>query len=532
MIWLPTTEGYITKGYVPPTLDLKRELAIIVPVYGSIEKSRPIGCLLITQIGSQKKFERLFESARFGDSGEFYAVDRRGYLITESRFIDQLRTAGMVDNQPDSLSAGVVRVADPGGNITAGFRPSMATLEEWPLTHAARTTIAGRSGRDFEGFADYRGVRVVGAWHWLDELGFGVIAQVDYEEVFSILVPLRRAYWLLIGLLGLTLLWCTVISFALVSARHAAGIAAQIGPYKIERKIGEGGLGQVFLATHVLLKRPTALKLLKPETLNANNQRRFDREIQLASSLTHPNTIEIFDYGKTADGGFYSAMEFVDGLNLTQVVDLAGPQRPERVIWILSAACRSLREAHARGMIHRDIKPENIMLCCQGGEADTVKVLDFGLAREINDPQGRVTETQILVGTPMYIAPERITDPTCIDARSDVFSLGVVAYYLLTGREPFEAADAIEALADTLQNIPPPASNYAPWAIPTKLDRLVAQCQAKDVNDRVGSVDEFLQQLNEIECEGVWTPEQAAAWWWNHAPDVAERSHLTSVRDS
>ncbi len=532
VIWLPTTDGYITKGYEPPAGDLERELAVIVPIYGSTEQSRPIGCLLISEIGLQRKFEELFESARFGASGEFYAMDRHGYLMTESRFLDQLRDAGMIDRKPDSTSAGVVRVADPGGDITTGFRPSIATLNELPLTQAARATTAGRSGRDFEGYVDYRGVTVVGAWHWLDEFGFGVIAELDYQEAFESLVPLRRAYWLLLGLLGLALLWSTVISIALVTARHAAGIAAQIGPYRIERKIGEGGLGQVFLATHVLLKRPTAIKLLKPEVLNATNQRRFDREIHLASSLMHPNTIEIYDYGTTAEGGFYSAMEFVDGLNLAQVIDLDGPQRPERVVWILSEACRSLREAHARGLIHRDIKPENIMLCCQGGEADTVKVLDFGLAREINEPQGRVTETRILVGTPMYIAPERITDPTCIDPRSDVFSLGVVAYYLLTGREPFAAADAMEALAGTMSNEPSPASKNAPWAIPDQLDRLVTQCQEKNVDDRVSSIADLLQRLGEIEFEGVWTRDDAARWWWNHAPDIAERSNLPPIRVS
>ena len=530
VIWLPTTDGYITKGYAAPEGDLSPELAIIVPIYGSTEQSRPIGCLLISEIGLQRKFEDLFESTRYGVSGEFYAMDRRGYLMTNSRIADQLRDVGMIDGKPGSLSAGVIRVADPGGDITEGFRPSLETIEELPLTYAARAAIAGRSGSNFEGYSDYRGVKVVGAWRWLDEFGFGVIAELDYQEAFESLVPLRRAYWLLIGLLCLALLWCTAVSFAWVRARNAAGIAAQIGPYKIERKIGEGGLGRVFLATHVLLKRPTALKLLKPETLNAINQRRFYREIHLASSLMHPNTIEIYDYGKTAEGGFYSAMEFVDGLNLAQVIDLDGPQRPERVIWILSEACRSLREAHAGGLIHRDIKPENIMLCCQGGEADTVKVLDFGLAREINDPQGRVTETRILVGTPMYIAPERIADPTCIDPRSDIYSLGVVGYFLLTGREPFAAGDAMEALAGAMNNEPPPASKYAAWAIPAKLEALVTQCQAKNVAGRISSVAELLQGLSEVECDGDWTREHAARWWQIHAPDIAERSNLPQTR--
>ncbi len=246
----------------------------------------------------------------------------------------------------------------------------------------------------------------------------------------------------------------------------------------------------------------------------------------------HRNTIEIYDYGPTSEGGFYSAMEFVDGLNLTQIVELDGPQRPARVVWILIEACRSLREAHSRGLIHRDIKPENIMLCCQGGEADSVKVLDFGLAREINQPLTRFTEAQILVGTPMYIAPERIADPTFIDARSDIFSLGVVAYYLLTGREPFAVDDAVEALAATLQNDPPLVSQDAPSKVPVALEELVYQCQSRDMDNRVSSITELIERLAEIDCGESWPREQAARWWWQHAEQIAIRSNLPKTATS
>ena len=380
VLCLPTTARHITKGYVPPAEEKKPELAVFVPVFAVDDPSRPIGCLSISGFGSQNKFEELFQAAQFGESAEFYAIDRRGYLITESRFPEQLRCAGLIEDDPNSFAGGIVRVADPGGNLADGFRPA-GELLEMPLTHAAAAAVAGHTGQNYDGFNDYRGVEVVGAWDWLDEFGFGVIGQMDRSEAFESLRPLQQAYGILIALLGLSLLGWMAASMALVRARQAAGIAAQIGPYKINKKIGEGGLGQVFLATHTLLKRPTALKLLKPAEVNAKNERRFEREIHIASSLMHRNTIEIYDYGKTPDGGFYSAMEFIDGLTLNQMVDLDGPQRPERVVRILGEICGSLKEAHARGLIHRDIKPQNIMLCCQGGESDSVKVLDFGLAR-------------------------------------------------------------------------------------------------------------------------------------------------------
>ncbi|MDB4539693.1 serine/threonine protein kinase [Saprospiraceae bacterium] len=527
---LLTTERHITKGLVPPPVEKKPKLAIFVPVYAVGDSSRTIACLSVFDSGSQNRFEDLFQAAQFGESAEFYAIDRRGYLITESRFPDQLRDTGLIGDDPNSFTGSVVRVADPGGDITAGFQPE-GELLEMPLTHAAASAVAGHSGQNYEGFNDYRGVEVVGAWEWLDDFGFGVIGQMDRSEAFESLRPLQQAYGLLIALLGLSLLGWIAASMALVRARQAAGIAAQIGPYKIDKKIGEGGLGQVFLATHTLLKRPTALKLLKPEEVNAKNERRFEREIHIASSLMHRNTIEIYDYGKTRDGGFYSAMEYIDGLTLNQMVDLDGPQRPERVVRILGEVCGSLKEAHARGLIHRDIKPQNIMLCCQGGESDSVKVLDFGLARDIEQNQWRVTDTQMLVGTPMYIAPERIVDSTCIDPRSDIFSLGVVAYFMLTGQEPFDAKDAIEALSSTLQQEPPSVSENSPWSIPGKLELLVNQCQAKKIEDRVNSIEDLLHLLAEVRCEQQWTSENASRWWWQHAPEMAERSAVSRVED-
>ena len=213
--------------------------------------------------------------------------------------------------------------------------------------------------------------------------------------------------------------------------------AKQIGPYELEKKIGEGGIGEVYLARHALLRRPAAIKLLKKRSINPETLDRFEREVRQTSRLTHPNTVEIYDYGHTPTGTFYYAMEYLPGLTMAQLIQEEGAIVPRRVVHLLDQVCASLSEAHAKGLIHRDIKPQNIMLCERGGIYDTVKVLDFGLVKDVSDPENiQHTAPDQLGGTPMYIAPERIRDPSRNDARTDLYAVGTVAYNLLTGSNP------------------------------------------------------------------------------------------------
>jgi serine/threonine-protein kinase len=342
-----------------------------------------------------------------------------------------------------------------------------------------------------------------------------------------------------VGVTG-TSLWCvTVILIATVTSRVIYGLRAQVhaaqrlGQYVLEEQIGEGGMGTVFRASHVLLRRPTALKLLRPERAGAATLARFEREVRLTSRLTHPNTIVVFDYGKTPGGLFYYAMEYLEGIDLERLVARHGAQPPARVAHVLEQACGSLAEAHAAGLVHRDIKPSNLMLCERGGVPDVVKVLDFGLAKEIVDGDASLTGGDTVIGTPLYLAPEAIRDPHGVDARADLYCLGAVGYTMLTGAPPFNAASVIDVCAAHLHQAPAPPSARAPWPIPPRLEALILRCLAKDPDDRPASAAALREEL--LDC-GVrpWSEREARAWWAEHrgdTPPPSPATHLTITVD-
>jgi serine/threonine-protein kinase len=278
--------------------------------------------------------------------------------------------------------------------------------------------------------------------------------------------------------------------------------------------IGEGGMGQVYRARHSLLKRPTAVKVLKPGHDTPAMLARFEREVQLSSQLTHPNTIEIYDYGRTPDSVFYYAMEYIDGLNLAQVVALAGPLPSARVIHILRQVCGSLREAHALDLIHRDIKPQNIMLACRGGEADVIKVLDFGLVKQVAHVGAVGTSSQtVLAGTPLYMSPERLLDQHAVDARSDIYSVGAVGFKLLTGEDPFSADSPASLFSQILELPAPRPSEHTKDAIPQALDDLIVSCLAKRADDRPSGAAMLLEVLAGLAATEPWSQQQAFDWW-------------------
>ena len=511
--WMPSRNGFITQGFELPETIEKPGMALIVPVREGDQ--RPIAAVLLYSPRLQRQFEELLHKARLGDTGEAYAIGSDGFLISESRFMTDLKEANLVDDTPEAFSAQIVRVSDPGGNLLDDHSPTTAK-SEWPLTEAAAAVTTQRDGGNFTGYRDYRGVDVIGVWKWLPRYRFGIIAELSRNEAYSALSPLVKSFSVILGALGLVGLLAILTSLALVRAKQDAGIG-RVGPYTLKNLIGEGGFARVYLASHALLKRQTAVKILKPEQINQKNLARFEREVQLASSLTHPNTIGIYDYGSTVDGGFYYAMEYIKGVTLHELVEGDGPQPPERVVWILSQICRSLREAHTRGLIHRDIKPQNIMLCRHGGESDTVKVLDFGLARNLESANhNKVTETKLLIGTPLYIAPERILDPNCMDPRSDIYSVGILGYYLLTGHEPFEASDSIDALAQTMNRVARQPSEQSPFDIPNKLDHLICDCHSRATSQRPDTMDVVIDRLGLVPLKTQWNSHRAEEWWMNY----------------
>jgi serine/threonine-protein kinase len=286
-----------------------------------------------------------------------------------------------------------------------------------------------------------------------------------------------------------------VIAKVVYGLRAEVKSAMKLGQYTLEDEIGRGGMGAVYRAKHALLRRPTAIKLLAPDRSSAIDQKRFEREVQLTSALTHPNTIAIYDFGHTRDGVFYYAMELLDGVSLEELVENEGPQAPDRVIHILLQTAGALAEAHAASLIHRDVKPANVFLTTRGGIEDFVKVLDFGLVKEIETNDPSLTSTDAIAGTPLYMAPEAITDPTGIDARVDLYALGGVAYWLLTGTPPFEGANLIEICSQHLHAPVEPPSERVGRPIPDALEQIVLHCLAKSREDRPGSARALIALL-------------------------------------
>jgi serine/threonine-protein kinase len=263
-----------------------------------------------------------------------------------------------------------------------------------------------------------------------------------------------------------------------------------------------------------MLRRPTAIKLLPPDKAGEVALERFQREVQLTASLSHPNTISVFDYGRTPDGVFYYAMEYLDGTNLDGLVREDGPQPPGRVVHILGQVASALVEAHGVGLIHRDIKPENVILCERGGIPDVAKVLDFGLVKDLErGSEARLTQANVVQGTPLYLSPEAINDPDAIDARSDVYSLGAVGYYLLTGTHVFSGKTLVEVCSHHLHTEPTPPSQRLGAPVPADLEELILTCLAKAPGQRPFAAAALRDALASLASASDWTDLAAREWW-------------------
>jgi len=321
-----------------------------------------------------------------------------------------------------------------------------------------------------------------------------------------------------------------ICSNILYGLRKQVSEAMQLGQYTLDGKIGEGGNGAVYRARHALLRRPTALKMVLPDRLDGDTLDRFEREVQHMSQLTHANTVAVYDYGRSSDGVFYYVMEYLDGIDLENLVARFGAQPADRVVPILLQVCGALAEAHRRGIVHRDIKPANIILSERGDVPDVAKVVDFGLVKELASTDGQ--STRGIMGTPSYISPESVTDPDRVGPASDLYALGAVGYYLVTGKRVFEGKNSVDVCVQHVTATPVPPSQLANVHIPGALEEILLRCLAKKPEARPASASELAKQLRAVPLGADWTEERAVEWWaeFQKLPAVRTVSHDSETR--
>lgn len=474
------------------------------------DAGEPIAVLTMF-LDPEQDFSRILSVGRLGPTGSTYAFDSNGIMLSELRYEKDLVRLGLVEDQTDAQSTLIVPIRDPGGNLLEGYQPDR-NLDEMPLTRAVASAVRGRSRVSLEPYRDYRGVEVVGAWTWLPHHDFGVVTEIDAHQVMNILRPLRLAFWGMFILIAVLTAGVFITAYVISIMRQKQKTQRVIGQYTLLEKVGEGGMGKVYCARHALLRRPTAVKLLSGGDLTQEMISRFEREVQITSRLTHPNTVEIYDYGRTDAGEFYYVMEFIDGITLADLVEKHGPIKPARAVHFLKQVCASLIEAHEEGIIHRDIKPLNVMICKRGGDYDVVKVLDFGLVKNvIADDALKLTGKDLVRGTPMYISPERLRNPSIATPASDLYSIGVLAFNLLSGKDPYRGASSLDIAEQALHGEPLRLRDVMGDEIPEELDEIVWKCMQKDSADRPASARELLDSLEQLSL--VWTRDDAEEAW-------------------
>lgn len=355
--------------------------------------------------------------------------------------------------------------------------------------------------------------------HDQEEFSFGDRTYaLEFTAPGLALVDDRRAWTTLGGGLLLSL----ALSFALALWLRARGLKAQVaaslrlGQYTLGRKLAEGGMGSIYEAKHALLRRPTAVKLIRDGASGPEARVRFEREVQATSELQHPNSVAVYDFGRTPEGVFYCAMELIDGLALEEVVARDGPLPPERAVGLMIQACDALAEAHARGLVHRDVKPDNLMISVQGGLPDFVKVLDFGLVKEATQAGSQGITLAEGVGTPLYMSPEVLTDPGGLEAPADVYSCGATLYYLLCGEPVFNGKSALQVALAHAQDPPLPLGQRRA-GIPPELEALVMRCLEKDPALRPADAGVLRAELEALRLP-PWGRARAEAWWKTRGP--------------
>lgn len=471
----------------------------------------------------------LLTLASAGQAGLFWWLCQRG--VRSVRFLRSMETGGLLLNSAiGALTGRYVFVgfaldhaisAEPGKMLADGY-VSLMQLSGMAMIVAIRAALIPSRPRRTLAITALFGVPMILVNSFLVPEVSGFSVRATDSGAFPWMPTNMIVMW------GFATITSVIISWIIYGLRAEVRHARRLGQYVLEQKLGEGGMGEVYRARHGLMRRDSAIKLLRKERADETDLLRFEREVQLTARLTHPNTITIFDYGRTHDGVFYYAMELLDGATLQRIVSVDGAQPPGRVVRILDMVCGALSEAHAIGLIHRDIKPANIMLCTQGGECDVVKLLDFGLVKEFQaHTDVELTAASAIVGTPQYMAPESIRTPDAADARTDIYALGAVAYYLLTGVEVFDGKSMVEVCAQHLHEAPKPFATRG-ISVPAALEALVLSCLNKQPEDRPQTARDLRRRLHACNVT-PWDDETARTWWAEHQTELEAHTVQTTA---
>ena len=447
--------------------------------------------------------------------GETYMASRDGIMLICSRPLAELRQFGLVSSEVQQRALDL-QLVDPGRELTPE-NPWRSTDGSGP-TIAARAVAGGQTGGDLEGSRDYRGIVTIAQWNWLPEIGVGLVCKLDRQYAYwpIRILELICLCALIVAAAGLSvgLVYFRRSSWAIRRAWEVQRRVDEIDRYVIGAKIGEGAMGSVYRATHARLRRQAAIKVIRAQAMTPENIVRFEHEAQMTCRLSHPNTVQIFDYGTHADGSLFYVMEYLEGLSLHDLVARDGPQPAGRVIHILVQALGALAEAHRLGLIHRDIKPSNIYLATLGGRCDVVKLLDFGLAHDHESAANDLTSTGALLGSPSCMPPELIAKTgKPLDGRSDLYSLACVGYKLLCGQDVFLADSVMGILHAHLHEAPVSPSQRLCSGMPPDLEAVIMRNLSKLPEERHADADEFRHALSACADAGRWNEEDARSWW-------------------
>ena len=453
---------------------------------------------------AEEQFSTILAAARAGATDEVYVFNREGVMLSKSRFEATLVERAVLPKGTSAVGRLVLR--SPNTEESSRTRLVEAAL-------ASPTDQDDTSGMLLDPYPGYLATQVVGGWRRLAEDDIFIAIEMDAEEAYAPLEALDTIFAVVFGVLALAVVIALFYWFTAVLIR-AEVEKDRMGPYWLGERIGEGGVGNVYHARHDLLKRPSAVKLLKPTRATDEMTARFRREAKLASQLTHPNMIEIYDYGVGIDSTLFYAMELLEGDTVGEIVVRGGAMPVARVVHLMRQVCAGLAEAHDKGLVHRDISITNIMACLYGGEYDFVKILDFGLVKSVVNEQSQIiTRAVRILGTVQYMAPERLHNPADVDVRADVYAVGGVTFFLLSGRRMFEVEDTMALTSHVINEVPPRLSEVAPQPIPPELDELVAACLEKDRESRPASILAVKEVLDRIAEQHRWTQSDAKSAW-------------------